>query len=282
MSNTREDFLDEDVEIPGQKVVLLSFLSPEKVLAKKDLFFFDSFLKQYEFRLRLRSLEGFLATTLRGINNKLDAQAIEFDKQDLSGCADLCRNSRIRIDTAMDELQAFVKTNEADMKESKLKEAFDDFVYANKTKLDEQFSAQNEFRTSVRGLKVRGVYGSKAEAEARSKKLQRNDQIHNIFLGEVGKWLPWDPEPSDVQEQEYAEEQLNTLMKKYKDNEEAREMFMRENRNRMRGGPPTTVTREAAETSDGPVPAVSAPAEFSAMFDGPADLAIQRKLESQK
>ena len=86
MSNTvREDFLDEDVEIPGQKVVLLSFLSPEKVLAKKDVFFFDAFLKQYEFKLRVRNLEGYLATTIRSINNKLDAQAVEFDKQDLSG-----------------------------------------------------------------------------------------------------------------------------------------------------------------------------------------------------
>lgn len=278
MSNTeREDFLNEDVEIPGQKVVLLSFLSPEKVLAKKDIFFFDTFLKQYEFKMRVRNLEGYLATTIRSINNKLDIQAIEFDKQDLSGCADLCRNSRVRIDTVMDGLQTFIKENEKDMKDSKLKEAYDDFVYANKTKLEEQFSEKNEFRTSVRGLKVRGIYASRAEAEARSKKLQRNDQIHNIFLGEVGKWLPWDPEPTEVGEQEYAEEQLNTLMKKYKDNEEAREMFMRENRNKMRSGPQTTVSREEAEPVSN-----AAPATFSAMFDGPADLAIQRKMDASQ
>jgi hypothetical protein len=282
MSNTvREDFLDEDVEIPGQKVVLLSFLSPEKVLAKKEVFFFDAFLKQYEFKLRVRNLEGYLATTIRSINNKLDAQAVEFDKQDLSGCADLCRNSRVRIDTVMDGLQTFITENEKDMKDSKLKEAYDDFVYANKVKLEEQFSEKNEFRTSVRGLKVRGVYASKAEAEARSKKLQRNDQIHNIFLGEIGKWLPWDPEPTDVGEQEYAEEQLNTLMKKYKDNEEAREMFMRENRNKMRSGPQTTVTRDAAEPAASNA-AATVPAAFNAMFDGPADLAMQRKMENKQ
>jgi hypothetical protein len=282
MSNTqREDFLDEDVEVPGQKVVLLSFLSPEKVLAKKDLFFFDTFLQQYEFKLRVRGLEGYLATTIRSINNKLDAQAVEFDKQDLSGCADLCRNSRVRVDTVMDGLQTFIKENEKDMKDSKLKEAYDDFVYANKTKLEQQFSEKNEFRTNVRGLKVRGVYASKAEAEARSKKLQRNDQIHNIFLGEIGKWLPWDPEPTDVGEQEYAEEQLNTLMKKYKDNEEAREMFMRENRNKMRSGPSTTVTRDADADTGSSNAASSSSASFNAMFDGPADLAMQRKMETQ-
>jgi hypothetical protein len=31
----KEDFLDEDNEIPGQRFCLLSFLSPEKVLEKK-------------------------------------------------------------------------------------------------------------------------------------------------------------------------------------------------------------------------------------------------------
>lgn len=262
----REDFLNEDPEISGQKVCLLSFLSPEKVLAKKDLFFFQSFLNKYEFMLRVRNLEGYLAKTIQGINQKLDAQAIEFDKQDLSGCSDLCRNSRIRVDTVMDSLQTFIKENEKDMKDTKLKEAYDDYLYKNRTKLEEQFSEQNNFHTSVRGLKIRGVFSNRAEAEARAKKLQRSDQIHNILLGEVGKWLPWDPEPSDVNEQEYAEEQLNTLMKKYKENEDAREMFMRENRSRGRSG--------AAATTD-------APSNFNSMFEGPADLAMQRKMENK-
>jgi thymidylate synthase len=183
----------------------------------------------------------------------------------------------------MDSLQTFIKENEKDMRDSKLKEAYEDYLYKNKAKLEEQFSEQNNFHTSVRGLKVRGVYANKAEAEARSKKLQRTDQIHNIFLGEVGKWLPWDPEPSEVTEQEYAEDQLNTLMKKYKENEEAREMFMRENRTRGRTGPPTSVTRESepVEGETGTNAAADAPSSFNSMFSGPADLAIQRKLEKK-
>lgn len=277
MSTPREDFLDEDPEISGQKVCLISFLSPEKVIAKKDLFFFQSFLNKYEFQMRVRNLEGYLAKTIQGINQKLDAQAVEFDKRDLSGCADLCRESRIRVDTVMDGLQTFIKENEKDMKDSKLREEFDNYLYKNKTKLEEQFSEQNNFQTSVRGVKIRGVYGSRQEAEARSKKLQRTDQVHNIFLGEVGKWLPWDPEPSEVTEQEYAEEQLNTLMKKYKENEDAREMFMRENRVKGRTGPPTSITREREEASEAPTGA----SEFNSMFSGPADLAIQRKMEKE-
>ncbi len=42
------DFLDEDREIPSQRFVLLSFISPENVLDKKEHFFFDRFLKNYE------------------------------------------------------------------------------------------------------------------------------------------------------------------------------------------------------------------------------------------
>ena len=44
-NEVREEFLDEDSEIPSQRFVLLSFLSPEKVLARKDQFFIDQFLK---------------------------------------------------------------------------------------------------------------------------------------------------------------------------------------------------------------------------------------------
>jgi hypothetical protein len=43
----REDFLTEDAEIPGQKFCLLSFLSPEKFLADKNVFFFSKFLESF-------------------------------------------------------------------------------------------------------------------------------------------------------------------------------------------------------------------------------------------
>ena len=269
MATEREDFLEEDSEITGQKFCLLSFLSPEKVLKDKNLFLFEKFLGNYEFQIRTNSLEKYLMDTMGTINAKLDSEADALDAKDLSGAADLCRKSKIRVDTTMDSFHSFVKKNEKDLKESTLKERYDDYLFATRTKLEDEFYAKNEFRTTVRGLKVRGVYASQGEAVARSKKLQRQDTLHNIFVGEVGKWLPWDPEPSEVGEQEYAEDQLNTLMKKYKENEEDRELFQRE----RRGGPKakeTTLIQEG-ETED-----------FSGMFGkhGPADLAMARKMAS--
>src|SRR3989304_5647810 len=71
---------------------------------------------------------------------------------------------------------------------------------------------------SVRGLKVRGVYGTHQEADNRAKELQKLDPDFNVFVGEVGKWLAWDPDPNDVQDSVYQEKELNDLMKGYKDN----------------------------------------------------------------
>ncbi len=294
----REDFLEEDAAIPGQRFCLLSFLSPEKVLANKNVFMFEKFLDNYEFASRTKNLEAFLVKTVQDINSKLDKEADAFFAKDMSGCADICLASKLRVDTLMDDFHGFVKKNERELRESKLREAYDDFIFSKKAKLEDEFYAKNEFRTTVRGLKVRGVYGSQDEAVARSKRLQRLDPLHNIFVGEVGKWLPWDPEPNDVAEQEYAEDQLNTLMKKYKENEDMKDQFQREQRERIAkqgkkaAEPGVVITREegaapapadgAAATAAAATAAAATPSQnFADMFGsaGPADLAIARKLE---
>ena len=71
---------------------------------------------------------------------------------------------------------------------------------------------------SVRGLKIRGVFGTRQEADERAKELQEYDPDFHVFVGEMGKWLPWDPDPNDIEDQVYQEKELNDLMKGYKDN----------------------------------------------------------------
>ncbi len=72
----------------------------------------------------------------------------------------------------------------------------------------------------VRGLKVRGVYGTREEADKQAKSLQSDDPDFHVFVGEVGKWLPWDPDPNSATDQEYREEELQKLMESYKKNRE--------------------------------------------------------------
>ena len=80
----------------------------------------------------------------------------------------------------------------------------------------------------MRGLKVRGSYSTKEEAEARAKKLQTLDSNFNVFVGEVGKWLPWDPCADGVQSEVFQNTQLNDMMEKYEENNVNRDIFYEE------------------------------------------------------
>jgi hypothetical protein len=267
-----EDFLDEDTEIPGQRYVLLSFISPEKVLDKKDQYFFKKFLENYEVEWKVKNLEKYMVDVVKNINDQLDDRARELEKNDQAEQANICRKNRVRIDDLMTEYSSFVQKNRTEINKTKIAEAYDDFMYANKTKLEDEFFAMNDFRTSVRGMKVRGVYGNPKEAELKAKKLQTKDKYHNIFIGDVGKWLPWDPQPHEIAEQEYAQDELNTLMRKYKENEDHREKFFEE---RAKGSAAAANSKQVF----GAGASGSVSDTFGNMFSGSGDLAMQRKLE---
>ena len=279
-----EDFLSEDPEISSQKIVLLSFLSPEKILASKDIFFFQRFLADYELQWKTSKLEAWMAEQLQAVNTRLEGIAGKL--QDLSGAfAGEIRDSFLRVDKFVEEFQGHCRKNLRELNEQKLKTEFEDFMFKNSTALEEEFHAKNNFATTIRGIKVRGVFGSDVEATARAKKLQRSDPNFNIYMGSVGKWMAWEPDASKVGEQEYANDQLNTLMKKYRENEDARDSFYTEQKAKRIG---TARTKDAGDESlstaavDADV-AVSASmgGAYDAMFSGPADLAIQRKMEQQ-
>ena len=180
-SQLKEDFLSVDPPIPGQKFVCLSFVSPEKVLEDKHLYYMWHY-------------ERHLQSKIEELNGKLK-EALNSD------------------DTGVE----VNKTDPCSFKQ--FKEMFLDFEYAQHNNIEEKFYELNDFTTTVRGLKVRGVYDTMKEADFRAKQLRSRDPSHHVFRGQVGAWLPWDPNPDDIENQEYAEEELNTLMKKKKENE---------------------------------------------------------------
>jgi hypothetical protein len=295
VAEPEEDFLTEDPEISSQKVVLISFLSPEKILANKDLFFFQNFLKDYELQWKTSKLEAWMAEQLQAVNTKLENIAGNLSKLaptvDLSGCSVVAdsvadvHNSLLRVDKFVEDFQQHCRKNLREISQSTVKQEYEDFLFKNSTALEEEFFKQNEFRTTIRGIKVRGVFASEAEAGVRAKKLQRSDPNFNIYMGSMGKWMAWEPEPSKVGEQEYANEQLNTLMKKYRENEDARDTFYNEQKTKRVG---TARTRDSAADSTNiaevhaAAPAPEAGSSYDAMFSGPADLAIQRKMEKKQ
>ncbi len=106
-----------------------------------------------------------------------------------------------------------------------VKTIYEDWKYAKTQELESEFFEKNDFHTSMRGLKIRGTYDSYREATVRAQVLRKKDPSFNVFIGQVGYWLPWDPAAEQIQEQEYQENMLNDLVKKYKENLDNRDVL---------------------------------------------------------
>jgi hypothetical protein len=116
------------------------------------------------------------------------------------------------------DLRQKMMSNDIKIEYDTVSKLYEDWKYSKTDELEAQYFEVNDYRTSMRGLKVRGVYDSYKEATVRAQVLRRKDPTFNVFVGQVGYWLPWDPECESVQTQEYQEGQLNELVKKYKEN----------------------------------------------------------------
>jgi hypothetical protein len=74
-------------------------------------------------------------------------------------------------------------------------------------------SPEGVMNCTIRGVKVRGVYGTKQEAEKAAEKIRKKDKYFDVFVGEVGKWLAWDPDPMTIKDARYGNKKLNKVMK---------------------------------------------------------------------
>ena len=111
---------------------------------------------------------------------------------------------------------------------------WDDFLYEKQQDLDSKYNDEVDFQTSTRGIKIRGTYSTYGEAKKRSNTIAKFDKNHHVYIGQVGYWLPWDPDPHEVPDQEYQEKELNVLMKKYRENLMSKDQFFHErNREKM-------------------------------------------------
>ena len=90
----------------------------------------------------------------------------------------------------------------------------------------------------ILGIKVRGVFEEYKDASERASYLQKVDKYHNIFVGEVGKWLPFDVDTTNMgsEDQVYREKSLNKYMKAYKDSLQDEEQSEKERKNDMLKG----------------------------------------------
>jgi hypothetical protein len=196
------DLCDEDAPIAGQKFTCMSFISPEKILKKREVFLFDQFVKQWEFTKSMDKFKDFLNFISYKYNLKVDDVITDFND--------------------------FTKEEESKLKENSVEDDYKNFMDKNEDSLNEQFQRTHSFQTSIRGLKIRGVFSNQDEAELRCKKLREIDPNHDIFVGPVGMWIPWDPDAYKTGRVEFMEDELNQLhSEKIKNETKAKEEFER-------------------------------------------------------
>jgi len=187
------DLLEEDKPIAGQKFVCVSFVSPEKILKQKEHFFFEEFLKKWEFS---KSMEKFV-------------QFLNF----------VSYKYNISFDDLSNDFKDFVNEERENLKKSGIEDDYKTYLDNNEEELEKSFALAHNFQTSTRGLKIRGSYPTMEEAELRCKMLREIDPNHDIMVGPVGMWMPWDPEAYKTGRVEYMEEELNQLMSEKQKNE---------------------------------------------------------------
>ena len=188
------DLCDEDPPIAGQKFACMSFVSPEKILKKREVYLFDQFIKQWEFS---KSMERYF-------------EFIHF----------IAYKYNLNVSNLIDDFNDFVKEESDKLKKTGIEDDYKNFIDKQEDKLNEKFNREHAFQTSVRGLKVRGVYPTQEEAEMRCKKMREQDPNHDIYVGPVGIWIPWDPDAYKTGRVEHLEEELNALHKEKIKNEE--------------------------------------------------------------
>ena len=113
-------------------------------------------------------------------------------------------------------LQSYAK--DKGMKFNEVYEDYLNFQYKFQDEIQKDYDSENKGQTNIRGVKVRGVYSSKEEAEARAKRLHRLDSTFHVFIGQVGYWLPWNPCADKIDDEKFLDSGLNELMEKYKEN----------------------------------------------------------------
>jgi hypothetical protein len=180
------DLCDQDPPIHGQKFVCLSFVSPEHLLKQREMFMFEQFLKQFEFRKSMDKLYEFIQF-LSVKYPSLDLEELTKDYED------------------------FIREEGVKLREQGIEDDFKNFMDKNEDELTKRFQSENKFQTSVRGLKVRGAFESIGEAEIHAKEIREMDPHHDVFVGQVGAWMPWHPDAYKTGRIEFMEEQLNQL-----------------------------------------------------------------------
>ena len=89
-------------------------------------------------------------------------------------------------------------------------------------------SPEGVMNCKMRGLKIRTyknkiAFATLEEAKIAADEINKKDKHFHVFVGETGKWMGWDPEPSDrnfVEEEKWADKDQDLIMQKMREKED--------------------------------------------------------------
>jgi hypothetical protein len=168
-------------------------VSPERLLKQKEQFFFENFVRDFDLAKSMEKFRQFLSFT-----------AYKYD---------------IKQESLMSDFEEFAKEERSNLVATTILDDYKTFLDKNEERLEEEFGKAHSFQTSTRGMKVRGVFPTQQEAEVRCRMLREVDPHHDVYVGPVGVWMPWEPEAYKTGRVEYLEEELNQLMHEKEANE---------------------------------------------------------------
>lgn len=127
-----------------------------------------------------------------------------------------------------------VKTEKAD-NNAKVDHLQEDFVTVpgQRFALVSFVSPSGKQKSEQCGMKLRGVFNTRDEANAHVKRLQREDNLFDIYLVEMYKWLAIPPQLEKISDVQYQETFLNDLISSYKDNQELAKQHFQERKERV-------------------------------------------------
>ena len=188
------DLLDVDKPIAGQAFGCFSFISPEKILKQREMFYFEEFIKQWDMNKSMEKFHQFL-------------NFISF-------------KYKLQFDEVIKDFESYVKEERETIIKSQMEDDYKTYLDREEENLEKEFNVKHNFQTSVRGFKSRGNFPTQEEAELRAKLVRELDPDFDVFVGPVGTWLLWDPEAYKTGRVEYMEEELNQLASEKKKNEQ--------------------------------------------------------------
>ena len=189
MNEEQIDWLREDVPIPGQKYACISFVEPtdQELMTDRESFFATKFLKSF--------VDNFKVAT-------------EF----------VAREGEDKVTPQIQE--------SLDLSYDNVKKSFYEFRKLHLQQLQTDFENADITRegTTMRGLKIRGVFPTYSTAQRKSEELRQFEPAFNVFVTEVGFWVPFNPENVNDVETEYDEDALNDLVKSKIQEDEKRQL----------------------------------------------------------